>query len=181
MSVHRNRAFYAHRLGIVSAILEKRFVGERLSILDAGCGKGWLTHELSQFGHAVVGIDSSETAIKICRENRQGEFVQSELDAYGARKGFDVVIAMDVLFHVLDDAGWKASLRNLCSLCGAYGVLLFTDDLRLDRYTLGNYIVHRSRAEYEAALADCGMSISEEVAYDFGANPNSFYVAERLA
>lgn len=38
------------------------------NILDIGCGKGSFTHRLKKANNQVLGLDLSETAIKVCRE-----------------------------------------------------------------------------------------------------------------
>jgi 2-polyprenyl-3-methyl-5-hydroxy-6-metoxy-1,4-benzoquinol methylase len=180
LSIHRNRAFYAHRLGLLTTILDRCFIGERFRILDAGCGKGWLAQQLYEQGHSVDGVDFSEAAIKICRKHRRGTFHVSPLESFTSRYLFDAVIAVDVLFHVLDDRIWERVVRNLCSLTKADGVLIFADDLTEQRYQLGDYIVHRSRQQYEALLNKLGMEIINQYSYAFGDNPNKFYVAKRV-
>ena len=38
------------------------------NVLDIGCGKGSFTHRLKKANNQVLGLDLSETAIKVCRE-----------------------------------------------------------------------------------------------------------------
>lgn len=179
ISIARNRAFYAHRLGLLVAILDHHFLKDRLRILDAGCGKGWLAGQLVELGHTVHGVDPSESAIRVCRENRKGTFWIETIESFGSNRTYDAIIAMDVLFHILDDELWHAALRNLCSLTAAEGRLIFSDDTREETYWLSDYIVHRSYPEYEAALREFDFEIIDAISYDFANNPNRFLVARR--
>ena len=179
LSVARNRAFYAHRLGLLVGILDSYFNRDILRILDAGCGKGWLSEQLTSQGHDVHGIDSSETAIKICKDHRQGEFTVSRLGNFTSAELFDAVISMDVLFHILDDQEWEKSLLNLASLLTADGILIIADDPREQRYNLGDYIVHRSMSEYLSSLEPHGFNLVETLPLRFAGNPNKFLVFQR--
>jgi len=86
-------------LGFFSPVIHGR-------VLDVGCGDGFFAHEISKLGgvEEVVGLDVSETAIKIA----QGRYPHIEFlvapitdvplpDAY-----FDTISAIEVVEHVLD-------------------------------------------------------------------------------
>jgi 2-polyprenyl-3-methyl-5-hydroxy-6-metoxy-1,4-benzoquinol methylase len=179
LSIARNKAFYAHRLGLLVGILDDYFNRDSLTLLDAGCGKGWLSDQLSAQGHDVCGIDSSETAIDICKAHRQGTYAVSMLGDFNAVDLFDAVLCMDVLFHILDDDEWLKSVRNIASLLTVDGILVVADDPREERYVMGDYIVHRSMTEYEVALQELGFRLIESLPYRFGGNPNKFLVFQR--
>lgn len=176
VDVQRNRAFYAHRLGLLVSILDRHHLQNNLRILDAGCGKGWLSDQLSGQGHNVTGIDTSQRAIEVCREHRAGEFHVSSLDQFHASLPFDAVICMDVLFHILDDEIWRQSLVNLASLVSVHGLLLVTDFPCTVRHHMGNYIIHRPMQDYHAILESVGLHFLESVPYRFAGNPNAFLV-----
>lgn len=49
------------------ALVLRHYKDQRdLEICDLGCGRGWLTHELSKFGRRT-GIDLSEKGIELAR------------------------------------------------------------------------------------------------------------------
>ena len=179
ISTHRNKAFYAHRLGLLVGILDSYFNRDYLRILDAGCGKGWLSDQLASHGHMVSGIDSSETAIQICKQHRNGDYSVSSLSQFSSRELYDTVLCMDVLFHILDQIEWLNSLRNLASLVTVDGILIIADDPRDKKYTMGDYIVHRSMEEYIGNLIKLGFTLIESVPYRFGGNPNKFLLFKR--
>ncbi|HZD52779.1 MAG TPA: methyltransferase domain-containing protein [Woeseiaceae bacterium] len=176
LSALRNCAFYAHRFGQLVGLLERHSRGVDLRILDAGCGKGWLTDQLARLGHRMVGVDPSDSAIKICRATRSGRFVRTTLDGVVDRHGFDVVICMDVLFHILDDAVWDNSLSNLAACLRMEGALIVTDYASEERVILGDYIVHRPLGETRGTLARYGLRLVETLPYRFSGNPNAFLV-----
>ena len=71
-------------------------------ILDMGCGAGFLTRELSNLGHQVVGVDLSEESLKIaCKLDPKTTYLRADVTAVPFEsKSFDAVSAMDLLEHV---------------------------------------------------------------------------------
>jgi len=71
-------------------------------ILDMGCGAGFLTRELSNLGHQVVGVDLSEESLKIARKlDPKTTYLRADVTAVPLEsKSFDAVSAMDLLEHV---------------------------------------------------------------------------------
>ena len=71
-------------------------------ILDMGCGAGFLTRELSNLGHQVVGVDLSEESLKIARKlDPKTTYLRADVTAVPFEsKSFDAVSAMDLLEHV---------------------------------------------------------------------------------
>lgn len=99
---------------IVAAILEQN----PRSVLDVGCGEGWLARSLSSHGIAVTGIDSSVPLIEAAQALGGGDFravSYEELIASPALAGtdFDVVVAN---FSILDDRA-EELFRALSSKC----------------------------------------------------------------
>ena len=94
---------------------------ERASILDAGCGTGWLGDTLRPFGR-VIGVDLSPTAIAEGSRRhtgvdlRCGDFLTMELPTQ-----FDFVVSADSLAHVADQ---RAYITRVAGLMRPGGTLL---------------------------------------------------------
>jgi SAM-dependent methyltransferase len=76
------------------------------SVLDLGCGTGWLSAEITEQGGRVTGIDGSERLIELARrEHAALEFVLADLTAglpdLGGRR-FDRVVAQMVLMDLAE-------------------------------------------------------------------------------
>ena len=151
------------------------------SSIDAGCGRGHLTDSLRRCGHRAVGVDSSPTAIAWAREAYGPHFEVATLDAYRPTTTADVVLCLDVLFHVLDDGVWQSSLRALARYAAAESILILTDVFADERQTVQRHIVHRTVAEYDAALSEHDFVRRELNSYGFGSNDNVFAVYQRRA
>ena len=102
------------RRRILGAVLERLRPGRRdLLALDIGCGTGVNLKFLSQYGR-VIGLDSEELAVKLCQEGGQGRALRGDVREIPFRdRSFDVVVAMDVMEHVDDDAGMLQEVRRV--------------------------------------------------------------------
>lgn len=91
---------------------------ENLSLLDVGCGGGLLCEPLARQGFSVLGIDAAPESIAVARAhagigtNPDYRCATAEsLVTEGA--AFDVVLAMEIVEHVADRAGFLASCAAL--------------------------------------------------------------------
>ena len=173
LSIAANRSFYLHRLGLIVSLFDELVFADRLRLLDAGCGKGWLTDALSTVGHDVTGIDCSPTAIEICRKHRQGTFAEAALHEFSDPAGFDAAISLDVMFHILDDDVWQRSLRNLAANLRSGGLLVLSDTDVEEQTTSGNYIVYRPFEAYLSALEPFSAKLVATRHYQFSENHNT--------
>ena len=103
----------ARQAEIVISWLEK--LGRRdLQILEVGCGSGWMCNRLAEFGH-VVGIDISDQIIGKNADRTKdiefiaGDFLVLDLPA----RHFDVVVTLEVIAHVSDQAAFVARLAEV--------------------------------------------------------------------
>lgn len=71
-------------------------------VLDIGCGAGLLTSDLSKRGHAVTGVDLSQSSLNEAKKlDPKGTYIQADAAALPfADSSFDAVSAMDLLEHV---------------------------------------------------------------------------------
>jgi 2-polyprenyl-3-methyl-5-hydroxy-6-metoxy-1,4-benzoquinol methylase len=177
ISEGENYAFYVHRLSQTLRFLHEHFYGKRpLHILDAGCGKGFFSEGLVRSGYEVDGVDSSSAAIRIARKRTTGEFYCAPLESFKAKRLYDVILCIDVLFHILEDSKWEASLENFINSVSTNGLIIVTDAAGPERLTLGDYIIHRSLDQYMKFFGDRGFSLLRTVPFRMGVNPNKFLV-----
>lgn len=98
------RAENTTRFPWMAAEIQKRFSQPNCSILDIGCGAGFLSNALAEKGHRVVGIDLSKTSLHVARKYDITRSVRyMHMDAENLtfpESSFDVVAAMDLLEHV---------------------------------------------------------------------------------
>jgi SAM-dependent methyltransferase len=74
-----------------------------LSIIDAGCGRGFYSRLLKDLGHRVIPLDISE----VCLEKYVGDFeyICSDLVTYFDKPNlkYDCIFCVDVLEHLFPD------------------------------------------------------------------------------
>ncbi|KAK1443842.1 hypothetical protein BgAZ_207180 [Babesia gibsoni] len=118
-----------------------------LRILDVGCGGGILSESLAKSGARVLGIDPSESLIKVAENHRKEDFTTyskrfglrddysnnveyeattvEEYIAKGNTSKFDIVVASEVLEH-LPNTHKPNFISALCTLVKPGGILVFT-------------------------------------------------------
>jgi SAM-dependent methyltransferase len=135
---------------------------------------------LARCGHCVDAFDSSPEAITQARTEGGGpRYTIDSLADFRNPWPYDVVLCVDVLFHVLDDAEWSAALRNLASLVRVTGRLIVTDEDRPAPTPRGDYILHRPTAAYRRALEPLGLTHTLFQPYRFRENLVGFHVFTR--
>lgn len=99
--------WYRGRRQLIHALFDKYCVknkDQKLEILDVGCGAGILMSELEQYGN-VYGIDVSALAVDYCKKRGLPNVTVDDLAKLTfPNEQFDVVIALDVLEHIENDA-----------------------------------------------------------------------------
>jgi len=80
------------------ALLERQGLSGKLHILDAACGTGSITIPLARMGHAVIGVDLSESMLDIAAQKARAAglripFVRQSMTALKVHRKVDVVNA----------------------------------------------------------------------------------------
>ena len=97
-------------LGHIRRHLAERFSNRRLSILDAGCQAGRLLIPLAQDGHRLIGIDTSQFALRRLRAHLRQLTLTARLQCGNIGKirrwvppaSLDVVVCTEVLYLCRD-------------------------------------------------------------------------------
>ena len=98
--------------GRISTMLSSRPPSK---ILDLGCSSGLLAERLQSIGHHVTGVDVTEIPGV---EERVSAFYKTDLNdgiPPEAGKGFDIVLAADVLEHLDDPASLMDQVKSVLS------------------------------------------------------------------
>ena len=90
-----------------------------LRILDIGCGGGLLAEPLARLGAEMVGVDPSDTNIAAAKEHAAQSGLAIDYrcttakDLAEAGEAFDIVLAMEVVEHVIDVKGFVATCASM--------------------------------------------------------------------
>jgi 2-polyprenyl-3-methyl-5-hydroxy-6-metoxy-1,4-benzoquinol methylase len=105
------------RVNAIESMITDFVKPSNLKILDLGCGIGWLSKCLCQFGE-VTGIDFSPETIAVAQETYKdfGHFVladpSSETLGLPSYHDFDIVVSSEVIEHALDHGAFLAQINN---------------------------------------------------------------------
>lgn len=165
--------FIPDELGEDSHAAQLRAVPHGSRVLELGCATGYISKVLQEHGCRVTGVDVSaeylERARPYCERVVQADLDRMDLGELLAGEAYDVVLAGDVLEHLVDPGKVLAAVRGLLSPGGqvvatipniahadvrlALGLGRF--DYRrlglLDETHLRFYTPHTGRALFEAA------------------------------
>ena len=95
----REQRIESRRLVTDAAIVEAVLDRHPRTVLDLGCGEGWLARALAAHEIEVTGVDASEPLIEAAKQLGGGRFLVAGYDALPPER-FDVVVAN---FSLLDD------------------------------------------------------------------------------
>lgn len=119
------------RLAEFKAEIVNGFVKEKgiHSVVEWGCGDGNQL-ELMAYGE-YLGLDVSETVVKICRERFSGDNSKSFECYDGESKCIcpkrDMAVSLDVLYHLSEDKVYQCYMENLFSSSDKY-VCIYSSD-----------------------------------------------------
>ncbi len=101
-NIYNNESSHFYYLGYQSLIINllKKYLTEnkKIKILDVGCGTGYLTKQLEQFGE-VVGVDSSPKALRYATKRGINVTKASIQKLPFKNSSFDLIVSIDVLYH----------------------------------------------------------------------------------
>jgi cyclopropane fatty-acyl-phospholipid synthase-like methyltransferase/Flp pilus assembly protein TadD len=133
-------------------------------ILDVGSGTGFFVDFWLRYGPArMEALDLTDTAVTRLRE-RFPELSVHQADlaskTWNLAGGYDIVSAFDVLFHIVDDAGFSQALTNLAASLTPGGHLILTACYTAAPYAQqSEHYRARTETEYRQAFDRSGLTL----------------------
>lgn len=159
----------------------------RKSILDYGCGVGFLVPHLASLDAAVTAVDFSPAAISSTNRrnaaltNFRGAHLTDDVVAAGGR--FDAIVSVEVIEH-LSDVHLESYFRTILSLLAEDGVVIITtpnqENLELSQIYCPNcdHAFHRwqhmrtwTAADLAREVEAHGLHVLEVFVTDFSLRP----------
>jgi 2-polyprenyl-3-methyl-5-hydroxy-6-metoxy-1,4-benzoquinol methylase len=161
-----NRFLYQVRARAFGSIIRSlRLERSRFDALDIGSGTGFYVGEwLRRSPRSLTGSDLTEAAVtRLQARFPQAEFIQcdigAQLPASLAGRQFDVVSAMDMLFHIVEDDRYATAFINFARLVKPSGRLIFSENLMRTRKNTVPHQISRSENEVREVLRRTGLEI----------------------
>jgi cyclopropane fatty-acyl-phospholipid synthase-like methyltransferase len=112
----------------------------------------------------LSGIDISENATNALKKRfPEYSFHKRDLSQPGLTEttgtGYDLVTAVDMLYHIVNDSDFPVALKNLADSCKPGGYFAIHDFFMLHREVDFGYIKLRTLKDYKAALEKAGFEI----------------------
>lgn len=134
-SLAYNEAMYAiatERLQQALAAAGIDLTGKR--VLDIGAGFGYFVQKYLDWGaERVTGVDLTEVSVQALRQQFPGHaFFQADISdpALSIPGPYDLVSAISMIFHIVDEARFRQALTNMARLVEPGGYLLIVDAFR---------------------------------------------------
>jgi SAM-dependent methyltransferase len=133
-------------------------------VLDVGSGTGFYVERWRDLGVSdISGIDLTDVAVASLNKRYPAyHFVQADITAGTGDlhpESFDAISIMDVLFHIVDDEGYRRALANLQSLLRPGGTIILTDNFLHGPWMSGEHQVSRDADWILDALREAGFDV----------------------
>ncbi len=156
-----NLACYRLRADVLTrALHDHGFDPGGRTVLDVGCGTGYFTAYYLERGADVTGMDIAPVSIETLRARHpQARFILADVGERPIEGRFALVNAMDVLYHITEDARWEAAVNHLALAVEGGGLLVVSDAFsEMDRLAEHNRM--RPLSRYRALLTAAGLQVA---------------------
>lgn len=127
--------------------------GGAIHILDVGCGTGYLTRMLAQYGE-VTGLDMADIALEFCKMNGVNSVNKGSItDIPYPDQQFDLVCALDILYHqaVVSD---EVAIREMSRVLKPGGRVIITTSAMKCLFGKNDIVQHGARRHTREELVD---------------------------
>jgi 2-polyprenyl-3-methyl-5-hydroxy-6-metoxy-1,4-benzoquinol methylase len=163
-----NRRLYALRRRHFDRLLLRACLRPDARVLDIGIGNGFYIERYRRLGlRDVRGVDISPDAVaRAAQRFDDYQFAVCDVSAglptdIKTAVGFDVVSAMDVLFHIVEDDRFRAALRTCGQAVRPGGRLILSDNFPARTLPADTSQAYRALSDYEEVLRPLGMVRTE--------------------
>lgn len=144
-------------------------ISEGDTVLDIGCGNGFLAHDLSRKAKMVVAIDILEKNIKVAKEKFASsnlEYLIGDAKTYDFKEKFDIIVLSNVLEHIENRIEFLKKTKKLAPKVIVRVPLLTRDWLSVYKKENGceyrldsTHFIEHTEESFREEIEKAGMSI----------------------
>lgn len=157
-----NRWLYRAKRDALRGVLRGHAPGVAL---DIGSGVGWVVRQLMDGGWSVTGCDIAPVAVDRLRSELPSipfHVVDVGTEQLPAASGsVDLVTALDVAYHVVDDAAFDYFLDEVSRVLTATGRFVVSDCFGVEDVVPAEHVRFRASSTWQAATASAGLTVEE--------------------
>lgn len=166
--IHYNELLYQAQEDALNLMLARHQVEtEGKRVLDVGSGRGFYVRFFKKIGaRTVTGIDITRTGVAYLREIfPDSDFFKCDIGAeqIGINGSYDMISAMSVLYHLVDDIRFEQAIIHLGRLLSNGGYLLITDTFARPLLPSASHARFRTLETYRDLLLEQGVYIVDIV------------------
>lgn len=127
LSEEKNAMMYAESAKIFINLCKKEGIDfSRIKVLEIGCGTGFYTELLYKLGaRDYTGIDITDVLFDSLRKKfPQFKFLKSDITSAKIEEGFDVIVMMNVIEHIVKDSKLIVAMENVKHCLSEGGVFI---------------------------------------------------------
>ncbi len=141
---------YNHLARFKADVLSTFVAAENItSVIELGCGDG---NQLALADYpSYVGFDVSPSALALCRSRFAHDPTKSFelLDNYDGRRS-DLVLSLDVIYHLVEDAVFEDHMRMLFGAADRF-VIIYSSDTEDNESNAARHVRHRNFTRWISA------------------------------
>lgn len=165
-SLEYNIWLYKARLCVLRKILKKRNIDPRgKRLLDIGVGTGFYINFWEGLGiKDVTGIDITAKSVKeLKKKYPTHKFIKADIcdKKIPINDKFDIIIAFDVLFHIVREDKFGQAIKNIKKLCHIDTTILIMDNFLKEYKPARGHENDRTLKYYKKILGSNSMEIKD--------------------
>ena len=174
--------------GIMEIIMKYNLSATGSAILDIGSGTGhWIDFYRSYFDPSCIwSIDFASGPLEKLKQKYENvvSFLHWDISAaipdIISAERFDIINAIGIIFHIVDDIKWEKAIENLSALLSDKGVLIIGGDFGPTTLERGIMRKTHSLDEWEKLVQTLGLKIIEVKRHDWWAGADNDGITDNL-